>query len=390
MFAAALLTVQISAWVMFPGIGREWSDIAWPYSSAQLVVHGKDPYDVAAEQRQYDLDVHYKHRAVLATNWLPPAILLAVPFTALPLENAAVVWSVAQGTLLVLATLVAVRGSPRRPSSAPMAAATVALGGAGVYHLLVQSQISAVPALAVGAAAALAPRQRTFLLGMAIGAAAILSKPQLLIGVGIFLLSARLVRIVGVIVGATLVSLPATAVLGPASWVQWVRVVLSVRYHLQSMYSAWSYPGHFLGDGIAAYAVGSVLGLTCLTGCALIGVRARRGVVALPDALLAATCLSLLAAPHLFGPDILVVAPAVAATLATRNVHDRMSARLKGAWLILGTLLCFYIVWYSMPGAPDFLTTSQTLGTPLLLLAVCAIVTLQRSPAAGSRMAIDP
>lgn len=253
----------------------------------------------------------------------PLAAVVAAPFSLLSLDDSYRAWCLLQLLLVLAAVVVAARAAPWPKGlarSIPPAVSAVALAGSGTAVLMAQGQWDGFGALGLAAAYACWRRDRRGAGGAVLAATALLAKPHLALGLAAWALGRRDRRMLagaaagaGAVVAATILLAGPSALLAflgapaQASGVTPVRMLLS----FTGLFASW------LGDTPLTYVLAVAAGAAALAACVWLGARARRDGGALEVSLAAAAVLSLLAAPHLLGQDLALLAGPFIWTMAS-------------------------------------------------------------------------
>lgn len=265
-----------------------------------------------------------------------------VPLSWLPLPSAFLVWDAIQVVLVILAGVVAVRATPARRARAllvTLAIAGVAVTHVGLDNLVAIGQWTGVNALGI-AMAYRSWRRGAFMAGGAwLVASAALFKPHLALGLVVFLIAwgnRRALLGAAAAAAAGLMALVALVGLGGVRALIGNDIGLNGALNQQGGASIVALPSMWFSDTSATYVVGLIASCAVLALCALLGRRLRRDGALLSPALATATALSLLASPHAFLYDYVMLVPAVAWSLAElRLLTDRQPRTLYGAWTIV-------------------------------------------------------
>ena len=140
-----------------------------------------------------------------------------------------------------------------------------------------------------------------------------IAKPHLALGLLAFLAGWRERQ---VIIGALPVSrdsrLASLALVGPAGVAGFVSILASstTRWELATMVSFIGVVGSVFGNGLSAHLVGLVASLLACAAAVWLGMRVRRDPSRLDTALVGAVVLSLVASPHAYPDDLVMLAPA--------------------------------------------------------------------------------
>ncbi len=389
-----MLGITAAVWVAEVPGNAEHLDFAPSYASALLVRegHAEAMYD-PSKQAQVLRATGEGTPATIVTALTPTAILSYVPLTVTPLWVASLLWSALQGLLLLLAAFIAIRAAPWPASvtrSTRVLAAAAVLSGGGTLMLLGLNQWDGVAAagLALTYADLRGGRDNRAMVWLTL--AVLAGKPHLAIGMALFLIARRPLSVIPAAVaaaglcGLTLFVVPFAAV---AQW--WATVA-----HVNGAFPASSTSGiigliaTLLGDNVISTTVGYLMIGVALMACFAVGRRARRSTLQslrgrnIDPLFLGVTLLSLVAAPHVFPYDLVLLIPGLIGCLAWAAATDgplpwpgRLTLAAFGVWLVV-TLLCLEIV--SPPGS-----YRPTALLPTVLLAAglgCVAATARRSP----------
>ena len=359
--AAALLVAYAVMWTQVSSFNVGRSDFTAFYVGGTLLREGHtgDLYSQAVQQPLHDALIAPDREGNLPFVNTPVAAALVLPATFLPLDAAYRLWSVLQLAVLVLAVVIAVRtvewpaGTPRLWQAAAGAAA---LAGVGTLTMFVQAQWT--PLLALGLVVA----YRSWKGGhLATGAAVLvvsagIAKPHLALGLLAFLLGWRQRRvIIGAIAGAAGLAVASLALVGPAGVAGFVSILASstTRWELATMVSFIGVVGSVAGNGLVAHAVGLVASLLACAGAVWLGMTVRRDPRRLDAALAGAAVLSLVASPHAYPDDLVMLAPALVIGVAVAARRAGSAAELTftspvalvfGAWALITVAACADLV----------------------------------------------
>lgn len=291
--------------------------------------HGADLYDPAAQTEQgAALGLRGAQFAGNRFVDAPLAAVVAAPFSLLGLDASFRVWSLLQLGLAVLAVVLVVRAAPwpeHAPRSVRIAAAAVAVAGAGTAMLFIEGQWDGVSALGLALAYVSWRRDRPALGGASLAAGLLLAKPHLAIVLVAWLLGRRDRRMLGgAAAGLAAVAAATIIAVGPAGVVAALRApwlsmgVTPVRMLLGflGLFASW------LGNGPAAYGLAIAAGCMALVAGFRLGALTRRNPRTLEVSLAAATVLSLLAAPHLLAQDLVLLSVPLVWCLARAAAAD--------------------------------------------------------------------
>src|ERR1017187_5412144 len=272
--AGALLIAYAVIWTQVSSFDVGRSDFTAFYVGGTLLREGHtgDLYSQAEQQPLHSELIAPDREGDLPFVNTPVAAALVLPVTFLPLAAAYRVWSVLELAVIVIAVVLAVRtgewpaGTPRLWKAAAGAAA---LTGMGTWTMFVQAQWT--PLLALGLVLA----YRSWKGGhMATGAA-------VLVG------SAGVAGFFSILASST------------------------TRWELATMVSFIGVVGSVFGNGMAAHLIGLAVSLVACAAAAWLGMTVRRDPSHLDTALAGAAVLSLIASPHAYPDDLVMLAPAL-------------------------------------------------------------------------------
>lgn len=387
-----LLVYYVISWAQVTPARERGSDFSASYVAALLLRSG-DGAALYDEQLE-----HARHLTLLPAGTVinlpfitpPTTALLALPFTALDPGTAFRTWSLLELVLLALAAWIAIRAGPwpqRREPGARSSILLMAIAGGGTFAFLLLGQIDAIPALGLAAAYAAWRDGRSAAGGFWLGVAFAATKPHLAVGFAIWLVARRDWRaLAGAIAGCAVAGAVSFALVGPAGVGGFISA-LGFAYGNTPGSSTLGLPGlvaSWLGGGAAAGAIGLIGSVAALAGCALLGLRSRRGG-ALEVSLAGAAALSLVASPHLLPHDLVILAPVFAWCTARAAAADAsswpgaVSLRVVAAWAILG-VVTFIDTGNAAPAPPGRLVPLALLG-----VGVTALVLSGSATPAGSR-----
>jgi glycosyl transferase family 87 len=332
--AATLLALTAALWLGMGRASRERNDFTTYYASAMIVRDGRASamYDPAAEASAARLVIGGGSAAPSLTTWFPPAVLLVIPLTFLPLGWAFLVWTGLQLCCLLGAGVIAARAAPWPPASRGprILGVAVALAGVGTLEILTLGQWDGIPALGLALAYLELRRGRDGWATTWVVLTAVAGKPHLAAGLILFL-SARRPRSLGPASLAALVLGALTLlVVPPHAWQDLLATVAG----LHQAWPTWTtlgIPGlasAALNHGRVGDVAGDVATVAALVGCGVLG-RRMRSAQQLDPAFLGVTLLSLLAIPHVYPYDLALLIPGVVGLFAWACRRD---AGLGRSW----------------------------------------------------------
>jgi hypothetical protein len=356
-FAAALLLAYAVVWSQVSSIDVGRSDFTAFYVGGTLLRQGHtgDLYNEAVQQPLHSALIAPDREGNLPFVNTPVAAALVLPATFLPLSVAYRLWGALEVAVLLLAIVLAVRWvdwPPGTPRVWKVAAGAAALASMGTWTTLIQAQWT--PILALGIVLA----YRAWKGGhQATGAALLvvsagIAKPHLALGLLVFLLGWRRRRIIlGAIAGAGGLALASLALVGPSGIDGFIKILAgsTTRWVLANMLSFIGVVGSLFGNGAAAHLVGLLATLVACAAALWLGTLVRRNPIRLDIALVGAAVLSLIASPHAYSDDLVMLAPvmvigvAAAARLMGPNAPLTVSSPVSlafGAWGLI-TLAAF-------------------------------------------------
>jgi hypothetical protein len=349
--ASALLVGYVVLWLSVDRLHERRSDFTAMYVGATLLHqgHGSQLYD---ESLQTPL-----HAALIAPDtegnlpFLNPPIAAAtmLPLTAFSLDTAYRIWSLLQVALLVLAVAVAARAAPWPPGlprGTRLAACLAALAGVGSLSLFLLGQWDGATALGLAVAYACWRRGKPATGGAVLAVFACIAKPHLAVGLAAYVVARRDRRLtLGAAAGLGAVAAACLVISGPSGCAGFVRSAFdsSSRTPLGELLGFTGLFGSWLGDTVAARALATAATVAACAACAVLGDAWRRRPENLEASLAGATALSLLAAPHLHGHDLSILAPVAVWSIAAATRRDgirlrwpaRTATRLLALWLLV-------------------------------------------------------
>lgn len=316
-FAAALLLAYAVVWSQVSSIDVGRSDFTAFYVGGTLLREGHtgDLYNEAVQQPLHSALIAPDREGNLPFVNTPVAAALVLPATFLPLPVAYRLWGILEFAVLLLAIVLAIRSvewPPGTPRVWKVAAGAAALASMGTWTTLIQAQWT--PILALGIVLA----YRAWKGGhQATGAALLvvsagIAKPHLALGLLAFLLGWRRRRIIlGAIAGAGGLALASLALIGPSGIDGFVKILAgsTTRWVLANMLSFIGVVGSLFGSGAAAHLISLVATLLACAAAVWLGALVRRDPSRLDTALVGAAVLSLVASPHAYSDDLVMLAP---------------------------------------------------------------------------------
>lgn len=341
--ATALIGVDLLRWATLGSGELVRSDFLALLTGGALLARGERAhvYDPWQQSRLYSELIRGAHAGILPFNHAPLSALIYAAFSRLPLATAYHAFGAFQGLCLLGGCLLAWRAAPWPAASTRLLKVTLllcALAGAGTLPLLLQGQDDGVIALAVGAAYLALRHDRRLLAGGLLGFAGAGTKPHLLLGLFALIAVRRDLRLVGGLVGGGLLALLASLVaVGPAGCVAFVRLSLATS---SGWLSHWflglpAIPTSWLGETGGARAAGLALSVTAVVVAGWLGSRWRATRLTPEAVLFAATCLSLAAAVHLLGHDLVILAPLLVPVGSRLAPAPRSVALVLAGWGLL-------------------------------------------------------
>jgi hypothetical protein len=356
--AAAMVLAYAAIWTQVGSFDIGRSDFTAFYVGGTLLREGHtgDLYSQAVQQPLHSALIAPDTEANLPFVNTPVAAALVVPVTYLPLDAAYRLWSLLELAVLVLAVVLAIRSVDWPDGTAGIwkfAAGAAALAGVGTLTMFIQAQWT--PVLALGLVLA----YRWWKSGHHAAGAAVLvvsagiAKPHLALGLLAFLAGWRDRRvIIGALAGAAGLAFASLALVGPSGIAGFVGILASstTRWELATMVSFIGVVGSLFGSGLAAHAIGLVASLLACAAAVWLGTTVRRNPSHLDSALAGAVVLSLLASPHAYPDDLVMLAPALVigvAVAARRTRSEGASLTLTsplalvfGCWALITVAAC--------------------------------------------------
>jgi hypothetical protein len=388
--AAALLVAYAVIWMQVTRFDVGRSDFTAFYVGGTLLREGHtgDLYNQGVQQPLHSTLIAPDREDNLPFVNTPVAAALVLPATFLPLDAAYRLWSLLELGVLVLAVVLAVR-SVEWPAETPrvwrVAAGAAALAGMGTWTMFVQAQWT--PLLALGIVLA----YRSWKHGhLATGAAVLvvsagIAKPHLALALLAFLAGWRQRRvIIGALAGVAGLGLASLVLVGPAGVAGFVSILASstTRWELATMVSFIGVVGSVFGNGVTAHLIGLVASLLACAAAVWLGTRVRRDPSRLDTALVGAVVLSLIASPHAYPDDLVMLAPVfvIGVAAAARRMGAASPLELTspmalayGAWALITIAACADLI-----DAATF-PPGQLAGWALVLAAVLACIATGRN-----------
>jgi Glycosyltransferase family 87 len=398
--SAGLLIGYACVWASITptSIGR--SDFTSTYVGATLFREGFGSriYDAALQTELHTQVVAPDHIGNLPFVDAPLAAAIAAPVTLLPLGAAYRVWGIVQVLALIVAVVVAVR-SARWPmvnwTVWKVATAFAAIAALGTLSLLMEAQWTGVNALGLALAyrdwrAGKSGRGALWLILFA-GVA----KPHLALGLVAFALGWRERGVVqGAVLGATGVAVLSVAAVGVGGMSGFVSLVAqsSTQFAPHNFVGLYGLAGTMLGAGAPAEILWLAGAVAACVIAWLAGAAVRRDRTRLEIGLTVAALATILAAPHVYTHDLVLLAPMFVWAMADARVRDQTSPHWTRRVTVV-VLAC----WLTLSGAELLALAggplAVVLGGPLVagavvpevlivLAAVSVVVTLRGSRAA--------
>jgi hypothetical protein len=382
----AVLAHFVQVWTAIPPSAARTSDFAGTYAAASewRTGHSADMYNETAEQAVLAASGAPANHLNIPFENPPAAAVIASPVALLDAASAYRVWSLLQLLLLVAAVAVAVRAAPWPRSTPPLvkvAVSGVAIASFATGLLFVEAQWDGVLVLGVALAYTCWRADRAATAGFAIGFTAAIAKPHLAIGIAAFMLGRRDWRaLAGAAGGAISTVLIALVAAGPVALESFVAALLkpsnSPLAQMQGMSGVFS---SLMGVNGFSYMLGLAATAAAALVAAWLGALSARDRRLFEPALAGAVVLSLLAAPHLLGHDLTLLAPPLAFGLAW--LEARAPARANPAGWPDRDALLLIIGWIALSFATMYDLGKNTSGlpgrlTPWVLLSLAAACTV--------------
>jgi Glycosyltransferase family 87 len=359
--AVALLVAYAAIWAQVSRFDVGRSDFTAFYVGGTLLREGHtgDLYSQAVQQPLHSALIAPDPEANLPFVNTPVAAALVLPATFLPLDTAYRLWSLLELAVLLIAIVLAIR-SVEWPQGTPRiwqaSAGAAALAGLGTWTTFMQAQWT--PLLALGLVLA----YRSWKGGhQATGAALLvlsagIAKPHLALGLLAFLLGWRRRRIIlGALAGAAGLAVASLGLVGPSGVAGFVAILASstTRWELSTMVSFIGVVGSVFGNGLPSHLIGAIASLLACAAAVWLGTRVRHELSRLDTALAGAAVLSLVASPHAYPDDLVMLAPALVfgVAAAARSVGSNAPLTLTspvalvfGAWALITLAACADLV----------------------------------------------
>jgi Glycosyltransferase family 87 len=386
LLSAAILLCYLGVWLSYGHDNRIHNDFIPTYFGSWLLRtgHRADLYDPTLQKWAHNLLVGppSPHEPWYPFISVPIASAIALPVTFLSPATAYTLWGALQLGLLLAAVLIAHRSAPRpagRPSLENLAIVLLVLSAYATLGLLSAGQWDGLDALGVAMAYRSWTRDRYAGGAVWLTGTLVLAKPHLAIGLLAFLAGWGNRRaIVAAIASGTAILGASFALVGARGMLGWAHVLASVSHgsSVRGQSSFVALAGNWTGDGPLTFPI-TYAGTAVLAGlCLLLGHRLRTGRLHLGPALTAAVCLSLLAAPHAFVYDTVMLAPALTWLLTDGSPFADDPATRRGAWATV-------LLWQGATTTP-FLNhvispTILRVGTPMIWITVALAAHLWRT-----------
>jgi Glycosyltransferase family 87 len=379
----ALLISYLIVWLSFDSSHRTNNDFMATYVASWLVRtgHHTQLYDYATQLRGYHLFVRPGLAAPSVEApfvGVPIAALLAVPLTFLSAATAYGAWSALQVCLLIVAVAIAWRSAPhggRKVGVETLAMVLIPLASFATLDLLRSGQWDGLSALGIALAYRCWRRDRYASGSACLVATAILAKPQLALGLLAFLGGWRDRRVLaGALAAGVVLGLASLAVVGGAGATAWWHLV-GADAHLYSatgLYGFIALPSAWFGSGPLVTPV-TYAGIIVLLGlCLVVGDRLRTVRLSLGPAFAAAACLSLLAAPHSYAYDAVMLVPALVWVFAEYSPFSADRVIRNRARIMIALWYASTITAFGGPPLPDVVLRAGNAAVWILIgIAVC-------------------
>jgi Glycosyltransferase family 87 len=395
---AALLVSYLILWLGFDNEHRTVNDFMATYVGSWLVRtgHRTQLYDYATQFHGYQLFVHPGSPSPSVEPpfvGVPAAAVVAVPLTFLGAATAYGVWSAFQLCLLIGAVAIAWRAAPhprRQVGVEALAIVLIPLASFATLDLLRSGQWDGLSALGIALAYRCWRRDRYASGSACLVATALLAKPQLVLGLLAFLVGWRDRRVLaGALAAGLVLGLASLAVVGAAGATAWWHLV-GADAHLYSatgLYGFIALPSAWFGAGPLVTPV-TYAGIAVLVGlCLILGNRLRSGRLSLGPAFAAAACLSLLAAPHSYAYDAVMLVPALVWVFAEYSPFSPTRLIRNRSRIMVFLWYASTITAFSDRLAPDVLVRA---GSTSVWILICLAVCLWKTAHGSARPRVAP
>lgn len=380
---AALLISYLVLWGSLPIGHRANNDFMATYVASWLVRAGRSSqlYSYSGQLHGYRFFVQPGLPALLYEPLfvgLPVAAALVLPLTFLSAADAYSAWSALQFGLLVAAVVTAWRSAPHtnRPKrDEALAVILIPLASFTTLNLLQSGQWDGVSALGAAVAYRSWRRDRYATGSACLVATAMLAKPHLALGLLAFLVGWRNRRaLVGALAAGTVLGLVSVALVGAPGATSWWHLV-GADAHLHSatgLYGFIALPSAWFGSGPLVAPVTYAGSIVLLGLCVVLGARLRTGRLSLGAAFGTAACLSLLAAPHSYAYDPVILVPVLVWVFAEYSPFSPSRVVRNRARIMIVLWYASTITAFGGPPLPDVLLRAGNSGVWLLIgLAIC-------------------
>ena len=393
--SAALLIAYVLIWLRISPVDLGRSDFTSFYVGGTLLRdgHGAALYNQALQQWLHSRLIAPDREPNLPFVNPPLAAFVVVPATLLPLAAAFPVWSLVEVAVLAAAVIIAARNAPWAPNTPLLwrwAAVAAALASLGTWTVLMQAQWTPVLALGIALAYRFWKRGHEATGALILVVAAGTAKPQLALGLMAFLLGWRRRRVIlGAVAGAAVLAVGCLALVGGSGIGGFIGILAAstTRWDLRNMLSFVGVVGSYFGNGVAAHAVGALATVAACAAAVWFGSMVRRDASRLDIALIGATVLSLLAAPHAYSDDLVMLAPVFVIAVAAGSRRAASSSRGRAGLPVLLVYGSWAVI--SVAALADFADAAsfppgQLTGWALFAAAVgAAAVTVKSTRAVG-------
>lgn len=381
----ALLVAYLVIWSQISRVDVGRSDFTSFYVGGTLLRagDGADLYNEAAQQPVHSRLIAPDQEPNLPFVNPPVAAAVVLPATLMPLPAAFRLWALLELAVLTLAVVLTIRAvtwPPETPGLWKAAVGAAALASMGTWTVLMQAQWTPILALGIAIAYSQWKRDRLLAGSMVLIVAAGMAKPQLAIGIVAFMLGWRGRRVViGGLLGAMALGVVCLALVGWSgiSGFAGILATSTTRWDLRNMLSFVGVVGALFGNGVGAHVVGVIASVVACAAAYWLGTVVRRDLTRLDAALAGAVVLSLLAAPHAYSDDLVMLAPAavIGVAVAARRWQAGRSMQLGvPVAIVLGVwALTSVAAFTDLTDAASF-PPGQLTGWALVLGAAVAII----------------